>query len=134
MKSLWPLMLKSTHRAVQVENHVLRDALREANAELLKHRQTIGSLAAGSREATEQLERVGEIRKYMEHVMTGQAGGAHPLDECVCGDHRKDHPLNGACMFNSTPGNGGLTHGFKECDAFVLLKAHNEAGRDGDGR
>jgi hypothetical protein len=32
--------------------------LREANNELLKHRQTIGSLAAGHKETTEQFERV----------------------------------------------------------------------------
>lgn len=58
MSSWWPFMLKSAHREVQVENHVLRDALREANAELRKHRQTIGALSTGQRQATEQLERV----------------------------------------------------------------------------
>ena len=51
-------MLKSTHRATVLENMTLRDALREANAELLKHRRTIGMLKSGERSVTEQMERV----------------------------------------------------------------------------
>lgn len=54
----WPFMMKKTHRAVQVENHVLREALREANKELRKHRLTIGALASGDIKATEQIERI----------------------------------------------------------------------------
>ena len=54
----WPFILKSTHRAVRLENQTLRDALREANHELRKCRQFIGSLGAGEESTTEQLERV----------------------------------------------------------------------------
>jgi hypothetical protein len=44
----WPLMLKSTHEAVRRENYTLRDALREANKELQKHRALIGGLRSGA--------------------------------------------------------------------------------------
>jgi hypothetical protein len=37
-------MLKSTHNAVAAENYLLRDALKEANAELRKHRILIAGL------------------------------------------------------------------------------------------
>lgn len=37
----WPFMLCSTHEAVRRENYTLRDALKEANAELRKHRTLI---------------------------------------------------------------------------------------------
>lgn len=52
---LWPLMLKSTHRKVEVENHVLRDALREANAELRKHRMLIADMRDGSGQALDRI-------------------------------------------------------------------------------
>lgn len=51
-------MWKKDHRAMKIENMTLRDALREANAELLKHRRTIAALGAGQRDVTEQVERV----------------------------------------------------------------------------
>lgn len=54
----WPLMLKSTHRAMQVENHTLRDALREANNELRRHRLLISQLRDGDAKTTDQLARV----------------------------------------------------------------------------
>lgn len=57
----WPLMWKSDHRAVEMENHTLRDALREANAEVRKHRNLLATLRTGQREATEQLERVFKV-------------------------------------------------------------------------
>ena len=43
---------------LQTENYVLRDALREANAELLRHRTLIAGLASGRRDMTEALERI----------------------------------------------------------------------------
>lgn len=48
----WPLMWKSDHRKTQVENHVLRDALREANSELRKHRVLIAALRDGDDHVT----------------------------------------------------------------------------------
>ena len=44
----WPFVRRSTHLAVQRENYVLRDALKEANKELLKHRRLIGGIRSGS--------------------------------------------------------------------------------------
>jgi hypothetical protein len=44
----WPLMWRSTYEQVRRENYTLRDALREANAELLKHRKLIAGLRNGS--------------------------------------------------------------------------------------
>ena len=42
--SWWPFVLKSTHDQVRRENGFLRSALKEANAELYKHRMLIGGL------------------------------------------------------------------------------------------
>ena len=52
MKISWPLMLKSNHERVRRENGMLRDALREANAELRKHRLLIAGLKQGNVEIT----------------------------------------------------------------------------------
>jgi hypothetical protein len=41
-------MWRSYHEAVRRENYTLRDALREANKELLKHRQLISGLRTWS--------------------------------------------------------------------------------------
>lgn len=41
-------MWRSTHEKVRLENWTLRDALRESNAELLKHRRLIAGLKDGS--------------------------------------------------------------------------------------
>lgn len=60
MTMKWPFMLKSTHRAVQVENYTLRDALREANNELRKHRTLISKLKAGGPETTDAIMRAFE--------------------------------------------------------------------------
>jgi hypothetical protein len=54
----WPLMFKSNHRAVKLENMTLRDALREANNELRKHRTTLAMLGQGDSAVTVQVERV----------------------------------------------------------------------------
>lgn len=54
----WPFILRSTHDAVRTENWSLRDALREANAELRRHRLLIGQLKAGHAETTTAFERV----------------------------------------------------------------------------
>lgn len=44
----WPFMLKSTHEEtfekVRLENYTLRDALKEANAELVRHRKALSGL------------------------------------------------------------------------------------------
>lgn len=42
----------------------------------------------------------------------------HPLDECECGDYRRDHVGGrGAC---SMPNN--MSHGFQRCERFRLSK------------
>jgi len=56
MKLKWPLMLVSTHERVRLENYTLRDALREANRELLKHRQLIAALKSGHEQTSKQFE------------------------------------------------------------------------------
>lgn len=57
MRIKWPLMLKSNHQAVQAENYLLRDALKEANKELLKHRRLISSLRDADPETTDRFMR-----------------------------------------------------------------------------
>lgn len=42
---------------VRRENYTLRDALREANAELFRHRQLLASLRRGEEEATAAVEK-----------------------------------------------------------------------------
>lgn len=52
----WPFVLKSTHEAVRRENYTLRDALREANKELQKHRRLLGGIRAGQIDVVEVLD------------------------------------------------------------------------------
>jgi hypothetical protein len=58
MRFEWPLMLRSTHREVQLENFTLRSALRDAQEELRKHRLLISGLRAGQEDATKMFENV----------------------------------------------------------------------------
>ncbi len=53
-----PFVLRRNYDHLLTENHVLRDALRESNSELRKHRVTISNLVQGAPEATKMLERV----------------------------------------------------------------------------
>ena len=48
VKFKWPLMWKSTYEAVRRENYTLRDALKEANKEILKYRRLVAGLQDGS--------------------------------------------------------------------------------------
>jgi hypothetical protein len=57
MRFKWPLMLVSNHEKVRVENCLLRDALKEANAELRKHRVLLASLKQGNIETTDKVMR-----------------------------------------------------------------------------
>lgn len=57
MKLRFPLVLRHAYEALQTENFTLRDALREANAELLKHRILIKGLRTGQVDITRQFER-----------------------------------------------------------------------------
>lgn len=59
----WPFMLKSTHEAVRRENYTLRDALREANKELLKHRQLLGGIRSGQIDVVTTLDRIMEKKR-----------------------------------------------------------------------
>lgn len=56
----WPFMLKSTHLAVQRENYTLRDALREANKELAKHRQLLSGIRSGQVDVVTILDKMRE--------------------------------------------------------------------------
>lgn len=58
LRGLWPFMLKSTHEAVVRENLTLRDALREANKELVKHRRLIAGIKDGSVDVVHVLNRM----------------------------------------------------------------------------
>ena len=55
----WPFLLirKRDHRLLTMENATLRDALRNANQELAKHRRLIAGLRIGDPEITKALER-----------------------------------------------------------------------------
>lgn len=54
----WPLMWKSTADEIRLENYTLRDALRNANEELRKHRTLIAGLRTGQTEVVNDLERI----------------------------------------------------------------------------
>lgn len=56
--AFWPFVLKRTHARIQTENYTLRDALREANDELRRHRKLIAGLRAGQVNVTQAIERV----------------------------------------------------------------------------
>jgi len=58
--TLWPFILKSNHVAVQRENYTLRDALREANKELAKHRQLLAGIRAGQVDIVRVLDKMSE--------------------------------------------------------------------------
>lgn len=54
----WPLILRRDYDALRTENYVLREALRDANAELHRHRMLIGGLRSGQSETLDKLDRV----------------------------------------------------------------------------
>ena len=54
----WPLVWRSSLEAARLENFTLRDALRNANEELAKHRKVLAGLRAGDRAMTEAVEKV----------------------------------------------------------------------------
>ncbi len=56
----WPLMFKSNHLAVQRENYTLRDALREANKELAKHRSLLAGIRAGQVDVVKVLDKMSQ--------------------------------------------------------------------------
>lgn len=56
----WPFMLRSTHEAVRRENYTLRDALREANVELARHRKLLAGIRSGAVDVVGVLERMGK--------------------------------------------------------------------------
>lgn len=53
----WPWVTRSRYETVKRENYTLRDALREANAELRRHRALIAGLRAGDERMTAAVER-----------------------------------------------------------------------------
>lgn len=58
MNFRWPLIWRRDYDALKTENYVLRDALREANAELHKHRMLIGGLREQRADIVREVERV----------------------------------------------------------------------------
>ena len=57
MKRLWPLMLKSRHEAVLVENLYLRSVVSTLAADLRKHRSLIVDVRAGIEQSIELVDR-----------------------------------------------------------------------------
>lgn len=53
----FPFVARSDYESLQTENHMLRDALRNANDELRKHRQLINDLRVGLPETMAKFER-----------------------------------------------------------------------------
>jgi hypothetical protein len=51
-------MWKSAHEKVRRENYTLRDALREANQEILKHRRLLAEIQEGRGKTLEVLDRM----------------------------------------------------------------------------
>lgn len=43
----WPLVSKRKYHAIRLENYTLRDALREANKEIIKHRRLLIEIRDG---------------------------------------------------------------------------------------
>lgn len=53
-------------------------------------------------------------------MLTDEQRAGHPLDECDCGDYRRDHANGtGRCKMPD-----GLCHGFKPCFKFILSRAY----------
>jgi hypothetical protein len=49
----------------------------------------------------------------------------HPLDECECGDYRRNHKDGtGPCTFNRA--GFDMLHAFEDCLSFTLAHAHLE--------
>lgn len=63
MKLEWPFVLRSTHAAVRTENYTLRDALREANKELVRHRQLLAGIRSGSVDVVRILDRMASTER-----------------------------------------------------------------------
>jgi hypothetical protein len=55
--SWWPWVTRRRYEDVKQENYTLRDALREANKELLKHRTLLAGLRAGDQRMTAAVEK-----------------------------------------------------------------------------
>lgn len=49
----WPWVTRFRYERLKQENYVLRDALREANGELRRHRSVIADLRDGDRRTTD---------------------------------------------------------------------------------
>lgn len=60
MRMEWPWVRRRSFDRLRTENHVLRDALREASAELHKHRHLLARLRSGDAEVTAAVQRVFE--------------------------------------------------------------------------
>lgn len=58
MRVSWPFMLRSTHERTLRENLTLRDALREANNELRKHKMLLAGIRDSSIDVAKVIEKV----------------------------------------------------------------------------
>jgi len=56
MKIQWPFVRRLDHERLQMENYTLRDALREANKELARHRSLLAGLRAGETKMFQAIE------------------------------------------------------------------------------
>lgn len=57
LRDWWPWVTRFRLEQIQRENFTLRDALREANAELRRHRTLLAGLRDGDRQMTAAVER-----------------------------------------------------------------------------
>lgn len=55
--TFWPWVSRRRYEALQAENYTLRDALREANKELVRHRALLSGLRNGDRRMTEAVRK-----------------------------------------------------------------------------
>ncbi len=56
-KHSWPLVMRYRYEELKLENYTLRDALREANSELRRHRKLLSGLRDGDRRMTAAVEK-----------------------------------------------------------------------------
>jgi hypothetical protein len=69
---VWPFVLRRKFDAVRRENYTLRDALREANAELLRHRRLLAGVRAGSIDVVGALDRISRAAALSESEPKGK--------------------------------------------------------------
>jgi len=55
---VWPFVWRSTYERMRRENYTLRDALREANNEIKRHRRLLADIQSGRTDVVRILEKI----------------------------------------------------------------------------